>query len=107
MRSSTDRRDAERVARERREGLLAAVARGEEAAPVAALLLMHGARVDGDGDGGDGDGDGDGDGGGGEGVPPARLRLDVARRAREAGCPLDGSVFALLRAAAETQGVEF
>jgi hypothetical protein len=114
VRSSTDRRDAERVARERREGLLAAVARGEEAAPVAALLLMHGARVDGDGDGGDGDGgdgdgdgDGDGGGGGGEGVPPARLRLDVARRAREAGCPLDGSVFALLRAAAETQGVEF
>ena len=102
VRSSMDQRDAERVARERREGLLAAVARGEEAAPVAALLLMHGARVDGDGDA-DGDGDGDGD----EAVPPARLRLDVARRAREAGCPLDGSVFALLRAAAETQGVEF
>ena len=94
---------------------------------------MHGARVDGDGDECDGDecaGDecaadesaGDesaGDGGGGGGgetlktlktlktLNPVRLRLEVARRAREAGCPLDGSVFALLRAAAETQGVEF
>ena len=104
VRLSVDVRDAERVARERREGLLAAVERGEDAAPVAALLLMHGARVDGDGDGGGGGG------GGGEDiqhVEPAHLRLDVARRAREAGCPLDGSVFALLRAAAETQGVAF
>ena len=138
VRSSADARDAERVARERREGLLAAVARWEDAAPAAALLLMHGARVDGDGDECDGDecagdecagdecaGDesaGDesaGDGGGGGGgetlktlktlktLNPVRLRLEVARRAREAGCPLDGSVFALLRAAAETQGVEF
>ena len=122
VRSSADARDAERVARERREGLLAAVARGEDAAPAAALLLMHGARVDGDGDECAGDesaGDesaGDGEGGGGGGgetlktlqtLNPVRLRLEVARRAREAGCPLDGSVFALLRAAAETQGVEF
>ena len=133
-------RARQRVARERREGPLA-VARGEDAAPAAALLLMHGARVDGDGDECDGDdapatmrrrrrgdecaGDecaGDergGDGGGGGGgetlktlktlktLNPVRLRLEVARRAREAGCPLDGSVFALLRAAAETQGVEF
>ena len=115
VRSSADARDAERVARERREGLLAAVARGEDAAPAAALLLMHGARVDGDGDECAGD-ECDGEGGGGGGgetlqtlqtLNPVRLRLEVARRAREAGCPLDGSVFALLRAAAETQGVEF
>jgi len=117
VRSSADARDAERVARERREGLLAAVARGEDAAPAAALLLLHGARVDGDGDECAGDesaGDGEGGGGGGgetlktlQTLNPVRLRLEVARRAREAGCPLDGSVFALLRAAAETQGVEF
>ena len=117
VRSSADARDAERVARERREGLLAAVARGEDAAPAAALLLLHGARVDGAGDECAGDesaGDGEGGGGGGgetlktlQTLNPVRLRLEVARRAREAGCPLDGSVFALLRAAAETQGVEF
>ena len=119
VRSSVDARDAERVARDKREGLLAAVARGEDAAPVAALLLLHGARVDGDGDEGEGEGgggsngDGEDEGGGGGGggdtrhVQPTRLRLDVARRAREAGCPLDGSVFALLRAAAETQGAAF
>ena len=134
VRSSADARATPSASRaSEREELPAAVARGEDAAPAAALLLMHGARVDGDGDDCDGDeragdecaGDesaGDesaGDGGGGAGgetlktlktlktLNPVRLRLEVARRAREAGCPLDGSVFALLRAAAETQGVEF
>ena len=105
VRSSQDVLDADATKKELKDGLREAVSRGEQAAPLVALMLMHGASVANDvGDGAGGDGD---DGGGGGGGGKTVIRLDVARVAQKAGCPVDGNVFALLRAAAETQGVPF
>jgi len=85
--ASDDPRDAENVARTKREGLLAAIRRGEEGAATAALLLMNGARAEG-GAGGDDD-------------------ESAVEAAAAAGCALEGDVVGLLRAHAEARGETF
>ena len=103
VRSSMDVHDAEKNAAELADGLLEAVQRGEQAAALVQLLLMHGASVSGNGDDVrmsiQSEDDEGGPGGGGDKF----LQLAIARVAEKAGCPVDGSGFALLRQAAETQ----
>ena len=83
--ASADPRDAEKVAGEKAEALLASISRGDDGAATTALLLSNGARVD----AGEEEGE----------------TLPTVAAATRAGCALEGTTFGLLRFYAEAQGV--
>ena len=83
--ASADPRDAEKVAGEKAEALLASISRGDDGAATTALLLSNGARVD----AGEEEGE----------------TLPTVTAATRAGCALEGTTFGLLRFYAEAQGV--